>query len=131
MSKAESVFSNTNAIVDQNKILLKKLDLIVRLAEKQDEKIEKLTQELNNTKKEIQDLKKDANFAYEAVAQKLETKNKTIVNMDKVIREVKNHEFANLVLHDLNKEQEPFISYMDRKTMSLHIWAPGLPSEKR
>jgi hypothetical protein len=131
MSKAESVIASTTTIIDQNKLVVKKLDMLVKLLEKQDEKIQSLTQELNETKKEMANIKEEVVGTNKAIAQKMEVKNKTIVNMDKVIREVKNHEFANLLLHDLNKEQDPFISYMDRKTMTLHIWASGLPSEKK
>jgi CHAT domain-containing protein len=130
MSKAESVIASTTTIIDQNKLVVKKLDILVKLLEKQDEKIQSLTQELNETKKEMANIKEEVVGTNKAIAQRMELKNKTIINMDKVVREVKKHNYTLLELHDLNKETDPFISYMDNNKI-LHIWASGLISEKK
>jgi hypothetical protein len=130
MSKAESVIASTTTIIDQNKLVVKKLDMLVKLLEKQDEKIHSLTQELNETKKEMANIKEEVVGTNKAIAQRMELKNKTIINMDKVVREVKKYNYTLLELHDLNKETDPFISYMDNNKI-LHIWASGLISEKK
>jgi 23S rRNA pseudoU1915 N3-methylase RlmH len=84
---------------------------------------------LNNTehlKKEIQQLRESLDEASRLISLKFKEKNTSIVNLDKVVKEIKTRNNSNIQLHDLGttKPEDIFITYEENG--KLHIWAYGL-----
>lgn len=76
--------------------------------------------------KEIEDLKQTLGEASRLISLKFKEKNSSIVNLDKVIKEIKKRNNSNVHLHELSgiPPEDIFISYVENGT--LHVWAYGL-----
>ncbi len=87
---------------------------------------EELLQIVKHQSEEIEKLKSSLDQAASLISLKFKEKNTSIVNLDKVIKEVRRRGNPNVSLHDLGatKPEDLLISYEENGV--LHIWAYGL-----
>lgn len=114
------ILSQNDEIIE---LLKKQSKEIVELKKSQDKELLELVKDQN---KEIVELKKSLNEASRLISLKFTEKNTNIVNLDKVIKEIKKRNNSNVQLHELSgiPPEDIFISYVENGT--LHVWAYGL-----
>jgi hypothetical protein len=87
---------------------------------------EELLEQLKQQTQQIEQLKASLDQAGQLISLKFKEKNVNIINLDKVVREIKKRNNSNVQLHDLGttKPEDIFISYEENGF--LHIWSYGL-----
>lgn len=89
-------------------------------------KIDELSQIIENQTEKIKNLENALNGTSKIISLKFQEKNTTIINLDKVVKEMKKRNNPNVQLHELSgiPPEDVFISYVENEI--LHIWAYGL-----
>lgn len=87
---------------------------------------EELLQLVKQQSEQIEQLKSSLDQASQLITLKFREKNVNIINLDRVVKEIKKRNNSNVQLHDLGttKPEDIFISYEENGF--LHIWSYGL-----
>jgi hypothetical protein len=87
---------------------------------------DELLQLVKQQSEQIEQLKSSLDQASQLISLKFKEKNVSIVNLDKVVKEIKRRNNPNVQLHDLGttKPEDIFISYEENGF--LHVWSYGL-----